>query len=170
MKFLYQAKRHKLGETRYKKFCSKYFSVRPLFFSIRFIFLSQLMPLSFVPFFTSVLCCQPQRVGYRPLPSKGTIRIQANLWGVCGGGSGTGIDFSRAPGFFPASIISPIVPLHITLYSSCHKSSLISRWAPSLSQYMRTTAKYQYHKQRERDRGKAGSTYNKLSGSWPPEC
>lgn len=57
-------------------------------------------------------------------------------------------NFFRAPGFFPASIISHVFPLHIILiYSSCYKSSLISRWAPSFSHYMRTTAKYQYHKQ-----------------------
>lgn len=111
------------------------------------------MPLSFVPFFISVLCCQPQRVGYRPLPSERTVRIQASLWGVCGGESGTGADFFRAPGFFPASIISPMFSLHTTfIYSSCYKSSLISRWAPSFSHYMRTTAKYKYHKQKKKSR------------------
>lgn len=123
---------------RNKQFYTKYFFVRPLFYSFRFIFLSQLMPLSFVPFFTSVLCCQPQRVGYRPLPREGTVRIQAS-----GGESGTGTDFFRAQAFFPASIISPMFPLHITFYSSCYKSSLISRSAPSFSHYMQTTAKYQ---------------------------
>jgi hypothetical protein len=36
--------------------------------------------------------------------------------------------FFRAPGFFLASIISPMFPIHITLiYSSCYSYSLISR-------------------------------------------
>jgi hypothetical protein len=33
----------------------------------------------FCSLLTSVLCCQPQRVGYRPLPSEGTVRIQAGI-------------------------------------------------------------------------------------------